>query len=134
METCVLFCCLGTTDRKETELHSRHRHSDSRTAEACGSHPDHVLLCCLGTMDRKEMELHSWHRHSDSRSVEACGGHPDHVWTWILACKNFLERSWSLPSYASNLKSVSCLTQPQSSFFCRDLFLPAVMRHLILTH
>jgi hypothetical protein len=25
-------CCLGTTDRNETELHSRWRHSDSRTA------------------------------------------------------------------------------------------------------
>jgi hypothetical protein len=23
METCVLFCCLGTTNRNETELHSR---------------------------------------------------------------------------------------------------------------
>jgi hypothetical protein len=31
METCVLFCCLGTTDGNETELHSRQRHSDSRT-------------------------------------------------------------------------------------------------------
>jgi hypothetical protein len=35
METCILFCCLGMTDRNETELHSRRRHSDSRTAAAC---------------------------------------------------------------------------------------------------
>jgi hypothetical protein len=44
METCVLFCCLGTTDRNETELHSRRRHSDSRIAAACDGHPDHVDL------------------------------------------------------------------------------------------
>jgi hypothetical protein len=39
METCVLFCCLGTTDRNETKLHSHRRHSDSRAATACDSHP-----------------------------------------------------------------------------------------------
>jgi hypothetical protein len=85
METCVLFCCLGTTDRNETELHSRRRYSDSRT-------------------------------------VAACDGRPDHVWTWIKVCKYFLESSWSLLSYASNLKSISCQSRPQSLFWCRDLF------------
>jgi hypothetical protein len=35
METCILFCCLGTMDRNETELHSRRRHSDSRIAADC---------------------------------------------------------------------------------------------------
>jgi hypothetical protein len=35
MATCILFCCLGTTDRKETELHSLRQNSDSRTAAAC---------------------------------------------------------------------------------------------------
>jgi hypothetical protein len=42
METCILFCCLGTADTKETELHSRWRHSDSKTAAACDGRPDHV--------------------------------------------------------------------------------------------
>jgi hypothetical protein len=41
-ETCVLFCCLGTTDRNETELHSRRRHSDSRIAADCDGRPGHV--------------------------------------------------------------------------------------------
>jgi hypothetical protein len=39
METYALFCCIGTTDRKETELHSRRRHSNSRTAATCDGHP-----------------------------------------------------------------------------------------------
>jgi hypothetical protein len=42
METCVLFYCLGTMDRTETELHSRRRHSDSKTEAACDGRPDHV--------------------------------------------------------------------------------------------
>jgi hypothetical protein len=39
MDTCVLFYCLGTTDRNETELHSRWRHSNSRIAAACDGGP-----------------------------------------------------------------------------------------------
>jgi hypothetical protein len=35
-------CCLGMTDKNETELHSRRRHSDYRTAAACDGRPDHV--------------------------------------------------------------------------------------------
>jgi hypothetical protein len=58
----------------------------------------------------------------DSRRTIACDGLPDHVWTWIQACKYFLESSWSLLSYASNLKSISYRRRPQSSFWCRDLF------------
>jgi hypothetical protein len=58
-------------------------------------------------MDRNETELHSHQRHSHSRTTTACDGRPDHVWTWIQACKYFLESSWSLLSYASNLKSIS---------------------------
>jgi hypothetical protein len=38
METCVLFCCLGTTDMNEIELHSCQRHSDSRIAVDCDGH------------------------------------------------------------------------------------------------
>jgi hypothetical protein len=93
-----------------------------------------VLFCCLGTTDRNEMELHSRRRHSDSRTVAACDSRPDHVWTWIQACKYFLESSWSLLSYTSNLKPISCRSRPQSLFWCRDLFLPMVLRHLILAH
>jgi hypothetical protein len=48
MQMCVLFCCLGTTDRNETELHSRRRHSDSRIAAACDGRPDHVWTWGLG--------------------------------------------------------------------------------------
>jgi hypothetical protein len=84
--------------------------------EAC------ILFCCLGTTDRNEMELHSCRRHSDSRTAAACDGRPDHVWTWIQACKYFLESSWSLISYALNVKSISCQSRPQSIFWCRDLF------------
>ena len=68
-------------------------------------------------MDRNETELHSRWRHSDSRTAAACDGFPDHVWTWIQACKCFLESSWSLLSYASNLKSISCRSRPQSLFW-----------------
>jgi hypothetical protein len=93
-----------------------------------------ILFCCLGMTDKNKAELHSWWRHSDSRTVAACDGHPDHVWTWIWACKYFLESSWSLLSYASNFKSISCRSQLQSLFWCRDLFLPMVLRHLILAH
>jgi hypothetical protein len=35
------FNIAATTDRNETELHSRRRHSDSRTAD-CDGHPDQV--------------------------------------------------------------------------------------------
>jgi hypothetical protein len=52
METCVLFYCLGTTDRKETELDSRGRHSDSRTAAPCDGRPNPVwtwILVCVNT-------------------------------------------------------------------------------------
>jgi hypothetical protein len=93
-----------------------------------------VLFCYLGTMDRNETELHSCRRHSDSRTAAACDGRPDHVWTWILVCKYVLESAWSMLSYASNLKSISCWSWPQSLFWCRDLFLPTVLRHLILAH
>jgi branched-subunit amino acid transport protein AzlD len=51
MDSCVLFCCLGMTDRNETELHSRQRNSDSRTAAACDGHPDHVLVGIGGDVD-----------------------------------------------------------------------------------
>jgi hypothetical protein len=61
-------------------------------------------------------------------------GRPDPVCTWIKSCKYFLERSLSLFSYASNLKSISCWIQLQSLFWSRDLFLPTVLRHLILAH
>jgi hypothetical protein len=37
-------------------------------------------------------------------------------------------------SYASNLKSISCRSRPQSLFWCRDLFLPTVLRDLILAY
>jgi hypothetical protein len=37
-----MFCCLGTTERKETELHSRRSDSNSRTAASCNGPPDHV--------------------------------------------------------------------------------------------
>jgi hypothetical protein len=60
------------------------------------------------------------------QNSSTCDGCPDHVWTWIQACKYFLESSWSLLSHASNLKSISCRSRPQSSFWCRDLFLPTV--------
>jgi hypothetical protein len=59
---------------------------------------------------------------------------PDSVWTWIQACKYFLESSWSLLSYASNVKSISYRSRPQSLFWCRDIFLSMVLRHLILVH
>jgi hypothetical protein len=62
-----------------------------------------ALFCCLGTTDWKETELDSHGRHSNSRIAANCDGHPDHVWTWILVCKYFLESSWSLHSYTSNL-------------------------------
>jgi hypothetical protein len=91
-------------------------------------------MSSLGTTDRNEMELHSRWRHSDFRTAAACDGRPDHVCTWIQACKYFLESSWSLLSYALNLKSISCRSWPQSLFWCRDLFLPTVLRHLILAH
>jgi hypothetical protein len=39
MDSCVLFCFLGTTDRNKTELHSRRRHSDSRTAAVVTATP-----------------------------------------------------------------------------------------------
>jgi hypothetical protein len=95
----------------------------------------HVFcFVCSGTTDRNETELHSRWRHSDSRTAAACDGLPDHVWTWIQACKYFMESSCSLLSYASNLKSISCWSRPQSLFWCRDLFLPTVLRHLILAH
>jgi hypothetical protein len=71
-------------------------------------------FCCLGTTDKNETELHSRWRHSDSRTAAACDGRLDHVWTWIQACKYFLESSWSLLSYASNLKSISCQGRPQT--------------------
>jgi hypothetical protein len=44
MEKCILFCCLGTTDKNKTELHSRQRHSDCRTEAACDGRPNHVGL------------------------------------------------------------------------------------------
>jgi hypothetical protein len=37
---CILFCCLGTMNKNEMELHSRRRHLDSRTAAVCDDHPD----------------------------------------------------------------------------------------------
>jgi hypothetical protein len=46
-------------------------------------------------------------RHSDSRTAAACDVRPDHVWTWIQVRKYFLKISWSLVSYASNLKFIS---------------------------
>jgi hypothetical protein len=73
-------------------------------------------VCCLGMTDRNETKLHSRRRHSDSRTVAACDGCPNHVWTWIQAYKYFLKSSWSLLSYASNLKSISCRSRPQSLF------------------
>jgi hypothetical protein len=65
-----------------------------------------TLFCFLGTTDRKEIELDSRWQHSDSRTAANCDGRPNHVWTWIQACIYFLESSWSLLSYASNLKSI----------------------------
>jgi hypothetical protein len=62
-----------------------------------------------------------------SRTAAACDGRPHHVWTWIQTCKYFLECSWSLLSYASNLKSISRRSRPQSLFWCRDIFLPMVL-------
>jgi hypothetical protein len=79
-------------------------------------------ILCLGTMDKNETELHSRWQHSDSRIEAACDGRPDQVLTWIQVCKYFLKRSWSLLSYASNLKSISCRSRQQSLFWCRDLF------------
>jgi hypothetical protein len=52
---------------------------------------------------------------------------PDHIWIWIQVCKYFLESSWSLLLYASNLRSISCRSRPQSLFWCRDLFPPTVL-------
>jgi hypothetical protein len=68
------------------------------------------------------------------QNIAACDGRPDHVCSWIQACKYILESSWSLLSYASNLRSISSRSQAQSLFWCRDLFLPMVLRHLILAH
>jgi hypothetical protein len=73
-----------------------------------------VLL--LRNDNKKETELDSRGRHSDSRTAAHCDGRPNPVWTWILACKYFLECYWSLLSYASNLKSISRWSRPQSSF------------------
>jgi hypothetical protein len=90
-----------------------------------------VLFCCLRTADRKKTELHSRRWHSDSRTTEDCDGCPDHVWTWIQTCKYFLKIFWSLLLYAANLKFISCQSRPQSSFWCRDIFLLTVLRRLI---
>jgi hypothetical protein len=70
-------------------------------------------------------------RFQNNNNFDSC---PDNVWTWIQACKYFLESSRSLLSYASNHKSISCRIRPQSLFWCRDLFLPTVLQHLILVH
>jgi hypothetical protein len=89
---------------------------------------------CSVLLLRNKTELHSCQRHSDSRTAAACDGRSNHVWTWIQVCKYFLESSYSLLSYASNLKSISCWSRPQSLFWCIDHFLPTVLRHLILAH
>jgi hypothetical protein len=94
------------------------------------SYLDNGNMCSILFLrnDRQEKpELHSRQRHSDSRIAAACDGHTDHVWTSIQTCKYFLESSWSLLSYASNLKSISCQSRPQSLFWCRDIFLPTVL-------
>jgi hypothetical protein len=89
------------------------------------SYLDNGNMCSiwlLRTMERNKTELHSRRRHLDSRIEAASVGRPNHVWTSIQACKYFLESIWSLLSYASNLKSISCRSWPQSLFWCRDLF------------
>jgi hypothetical protein len=50
------------------------------------------------------------------RTTSTCDVRSDHLWTWIQACKYFLEISGSLLSYASNLKSISSRSRLQSSF------------------
>jgi hypothetical protein len=91
-----------------------------------------VLL--LRNDGQERNELHSCRQHSDSRTAADSDGRPNHVWTWIHVCKYFLERYRSLLLYASNLKSISCRSQPQSLFWCRELFLPTMLRHLILAY
>jgi hypothetical protein len=94
------------------------------------SYLDNGNMCSVLLLRNNGQErngVHSHRRHSDSRTAAACDGRPENIWTWIQACKYFLESSWSILSYASNLKSISCRSRPQSLFWCRDLFLPTVL-------
>jgi hypothetical protein len=70
-----MFCCLGTTDRNETELHSRRRHSDSRTAAVVMAAPTTYGLGFRHANTFWKAPTVYFHMHQTSSPYDVGAGH-----------------------------------------------------------
>jgi hypothetical protein len=87
METCILFCCLKTTDKNEIELYSHQLHSDSRTATVCDGRPTTYglgLRCAITFWKAPGVYIHM---HQTSSPYHVRGGRNHYFGAEIYFCQ-----------------------------------------------
>jgi hypothetical protein len=87
METCTLFCCLGTKDRKEIELDSRGQHSDSRTVATCDGRPTTYGFGFLRANTFWKSPRVYFHMHQTSSPYHVGVGHNHHFSAETFFCQ-----------------------------------------------